>query len=76
MSTQLEAKVDLLLNMVSSLQATVQQSARQAEKPMTIVAFGKRVGLSRWAIQDRIRSGKIITKQGKVPPCELRKFGL
>lgn len=73
---QLSAKVDMLMSIVTDLRASVQAALGQNEKPMTIVAFAKRVGLSRWAIQDRIRDGKIVTKGGKIPPSELRKFGL
>jgi hypothetical protein len=73
---QLNAKVDMLLSIVTDLRATVRQAIGQQEKPMTIVGFGRRVGLSRWAIKDRIRKGQILTKGGKIPPSELKKFGL
>lgn len=72
----ISAKLDMLMSMVITLRADVEKVLGQQEKPMTLVAFGKRVGLSRWAIRERIRRGEIITKRGRIPPAELRKFGL
>jgi len=46
------------------------------EKPMRINEFAERVGLSRWAIQTRIRNGEILKKGGLIPASELRRFGL
>jgi hypothetical protein len=69
---QLSAKMDMVITMLGAL--VDQQKASM--KPMTQVAFAKRVGLSRWTIKARIDRGEIITKGGKIPPTELRKFGL
>lgn len=69
---QLNSKVDVLTSMVTDLVAAL----RGDQKPMTQVAFAKRVGLSRWAIKARIDRREIITKGGKIPPSELKKFGL
>jgi len=69
---QINAKLDMVLSVVTALA----ESLRATEKPMTQVAFAKRVGLSRWTISDRIKSGQILTRHGMIPPSELRKFGL
>lgn len=70
--TQLIIKVDE----VRSTLALLVEAIRRTEKPMTMAAFAKRVGVSRWTIGDRVKRGKIILRNGRVPPSELRKFGL
>jgi DNA-binding Lrp family transcriptional regulator len=66
---QVHLKLDMILNQLATFQP-------KEEKPMTIVAFAKRVGLSRWTIQKRIKARSILTKGSKIPPSELKKFGL
>lgn len=46
------------------------------QTPMSIKEFADRVGLSRWTIQKRIKSRSIVHKGGRIPPSELKKFGL
>ena len=69
---RINAKLDMILTMLTALR----DEMRGELKPMTQVAFAKRVGLSRWTIKSRIDRGLIITKGGKIPPSELRKFGV
>jgi DNA-binding Lrp family transcriptional regulator len=66
---QINVKLDMILNQLATFQP-------KEEKPMTVVAFAKRVGLSRWTIHKRIKARSILTKGGKIPPSELKKFGL
>jgi response regulator of citrate/malate metabolism len=63
----LHAKLDRILALIQPPPQTT---------PFTITEFAKRVGLSRWTIQKRIKENRIITKGGRIPPSELRKFGI
>ncbi len=69
---QLTARVDIMTGVLRDLA----NQLRASEKPMTISAFAERVGCSRSTIQRRINERFILTKGGRIPPSELKKFGL
>lgn len=54
--------------------ADLKASLAPRRAPLTIVAFAKAVGLSRWTIQKRIRDRAIHTVAGRIPASELDKF--
>jgi hypothetical protein len=63
----INAKLDRILALITPPQPL---------KPLTVTAFAKRVGLSRWTIARKIRFGELLSKQGRIPPSELKKFGV
>lgn len=64
----INAKLDRLLSIV--------QPTPAHEVPLKIKDFAARVGKSRSTISRQVRDGMIQTRRGRIPPSELRKFGV
>ena len=64
---EVNAKLDRILALIQPLPPS---------QPFNIKSFAARVGVSRWTISKRIKEGRILTKGGRIPPTELKKFGM
>jgi len=77
-TAQLSPEHAALLDVSARLARLEAQVARMSppEKPLRVGEFAKRVGLSRYAIYERIRRGEIVKRCGRIPAEELGKFGM
>lgn len=66
---------------LAQVQATLSEVMRRLdllvavqEADLTITAFAKKANLSRTTIYQKIRKHRILTRNGRIPHSELRKF--
>lgn len=61
---QLDAKLDDVLRRLSFF----------GEPDLTVTEFAKRAGRSRTTIHEKIKQFQIVTRDGRIPVSELKKF--
>jgi hypothetical protein len=68
--------IERLLLIHSHLQVFLErEEARRNQKPgLTVSEFARRVGLSRWTIQQRLRENRLTKVGGRIPYSQLLEY--